>query len=203
MPFRFSSVLVAIFLLAAPLQSAVAAPSPSQVVASLNTVLLDVMRNAKDLGYRGRYGRLAPILKEIFQFPVMARVAVGKHWRALSEDQRARLIEAFGNMSIGTFAKRFDGYSGERFDIVGETQGPRNTILVRNKLTKSNGEAVEINYLLKSYDGRWRAIDVFLDSKYSEMAVKRSEYTSVIANEGFDGLIQRIDKKLAAWADKG
>lgn len=186
--------------LPAPGASAAAAPRPAELVADLNAVILEVMRNAEDLGYEGRYDRLAPLLSETFNFPQMARISAGGHWRSLSPDQRAKLTRSFGRMSIGTFANRFDGYSGERFEVVGEEPGPRGTVLVRNRLIKKTGEPVEINYLMKQYDGRWRVIDVYLESKYSELAIKRSEYTSVIANEGFDSLIQRIDDKLAEWA---
>lgn len=46
-------------------------------------------------------------------------------------------------------------------------------------------------------------VDVFLESKYSELAIKRSEYGSVISNEGFDAPIRKIDEKLADFATKG
>ena len=181
-----------------------AAPArPGELVAGLNETLLDIMRNAKELGFQGRYDRLAPVLDETFNFLVMAGISAGRHWGTLSPEQRAKLVESFGRMSIGTFAARFDGYGGERFEVAGEEPGPRGSVLVRNKLVKGDGEAVEINYLMKRYDGHWRAVDVYLDSKFSELAIKRSEYTSVLANEGFDGLIRRIEDKLAKLAAGG
>ncbi len=74
---------------------------------------------------------------------------------------------------------------------------------MRNRLIKNNGEAVAINYLLKTAEGRWRVVDVFLDAKYSELAMKRSEYGSVIKNAGFDELIRRLDEKIAKLAAEG
>ena len=69
-----------------------------------------------------------------------------------------------------------------------------------NRLIKNAGEAIEINYLLKTAKGRWRVVDVFLDAKYSELAMKRSEYRSVIKNAGFDELIRSLDQKIADLA---
>lgn len=180
-------------------QAAEAAQGPMALVSRLNDTLIEVMRNAKDLGYRGRYERLAPVLKQTFNFPVMAGISSGSHWRGFSAEQKANLSDAFGRMSIGTFANRFDGFGGERFEVTGEEPGPRGTVLVRNKLIKSDGDAIEINYLTKDYSGEWRVVDVYLDSKFSELAVKRSEYTSVLDKEGLDGLIARIETKLAEW----
>ncbi len=174
--------------------------TPSDIVGRLNTALIEVMRDAGALGFAGRYDRLAPVLSEAFDFPFMARVSVGRHWRKLVDSDRDRLVEAFGRMSIATFAARFDGYSGERFDVIGAEPAPRGSILVRNHLIKNDGDAVAINYLLRAANGRWRVVDVFLDDKYSELAMKRSEYRSVIKNAGFEALIRSLDDKVADLA---
>ncbi len=173
---------------------------PSEVVARLNDTLLSVMREAEPLGFQGRFDRLAPELLGAFNFQAMASIAAGRHWKKLDTAQRKRLIDVFGRSSIATFATRFDGYSGETFEIIEETPGPRNSTLVRNKLIKGNGDSIEINYLLRIFRGRWRVVDVFLDAKYSEMALTRSEYTSVIANQGFDTLIRDLEEKLVRMA---
>ena len=193
-----------VLCLCRPLPPAAAAEeAPSDIVGRLNAVLLEVMQQADELGFSGRYDRLAPVLSEAFDFPLMARISVGRHWRKLEDSDRDRLVDAFGRMSIATFAARFDGYSGERFEVLGEKPAPRKAILVRNRLIKNDGEAVEINYLLKTAQGRWRVVDVFLDAKYSELAMKRSEYGSVIKNAGFDELIRSLDEKIADLAAEG
>ncbi len=177
-----------------------AEPTPFAIVERLNAVLIEVMQGAEALGFEGPYERLAPVLTATFNFPRMARISAGRHWRALDEATRGRLIEAFGNMSIATYAARFDGYGGERFEVLGEAPARRKTILVRNHLVKSDGEAVAIDYLLKAAQGRWRVVDVFLDGKYSELALKRSEYGSVIKNHGVEVLIRSLDEKAAKLA---
>ena len=195
------SVLAVVAALGPVGQPQAATTSPSDVVARLNDTVLSVMQDAKPLGFQGRFDRLAPELLGAFNFHVMASIAVGKYWSELDTAQRRRLIDVFGRTSIATFADRFNGYSGERFEVVEEKQGPRDSVLVRNKLVKTAGDSVEINYLLREYDGRWRVVDVFLDAKYSEMALKRSEYTSVISNQGFDTLIQSLEDKLEQMAE--
>ena len=187
-----------------PLPPAAAAEeAPSDIVGRLNAVLMEVMQQADELGFSGRYDRLAPVLSEAFNFSLMARISVGRHWRKLANSDRDRLVDVFGRLSIATFAARFDGYSGERFEVLGENPALRKAILVRNRLIKNDGEAVEINYLLKTAKGRWRVVDVFLDAKYSELAMKRSEYGAVIKNAGFDELIRRLNEKIATLAAEG
>jgi phospholipid transport system substrate-binding protein len=161
------------------------------------------MRNAEDLGYQGRYDTLAPVLGESFYFAFMARAAAGRHWSGLDETQKQRLAEAFERISIANYASRFDGYSGQRFEVGETVQHPRGTVIVRNRLFDSDGKAVSIDYLLRDFEGRWRIIDIFLKGVISEIAAKRSEYGSILEREGIDGLLARLAEKTAELAADG
>jgi len=181
-------------------QDGVPEAPPAAVVAEVNETLLGAMREAEALAFQGRYDRLAPVFRAAFNFPFMTRVAAGSYWRDLEAEERERLAEAFARMSVATYAARFDGYDGERFEV-GETIGqPRGGALVRNRLIDGTGEAVSIDYLLRAFDGRWRIVDVFLDGAISELATKRSEYTAILSADGFAGLLARIRAKTAELA---
>ncbi len=188
----------AVLLLAAcwPL-SAAAQQAAGERVGELNSTLLEVMRDAEALGFEGRYERLAPVLERLFAFPAMARVAAGGHWRGLSAEDRGRLVDSFARFSIATFASRFDGYSGERFEVSGERPAARGAVLVENAIIQSSGERVGIDYLLRPVDGEWRIFDIYLDSRYSELATRRSEYVSILDGEGFEGLMRTLEDKIA------
>ncbi len=177
-----------------------AEPTPTEIVERLNVALIEVMQGAEALGFQGRYQRLAPVLSATFDFPWMARISAGGHWRSLDEATRGRFVEAFGKVSIATYAARFDGYGGERLEVLDEAPARRKTVLVRNRLVKSDGGTVAIDYLFKTGAEGWRVVDVFLDGKYSELALKRSEYGSVIKNHGFEALIRGLDENAARLA---
>lgn len=178
----------------APAQGA-EAPA-SRLIERFHETLIGVMKNAETLGFDGRYEKLAPAIKETFNLAFMARFAAGSYWKKLSADQRGKLVEAFSSMSIAIYAERFDGYSGERFDTLNEKQFRRTTRLVKTGLVKSDGETIILNYLVGQRDGNWRVIDVHFKG-VSELAVRRSEYTSVLKRKGFGGLIAVLEKKIA------
>ncbi len=174
--------------------------SPSATVERLNATLMQVMQNADRLGYKGRYDVLAPVLAESFNFPVMARISIGKHWKSLSPEQKKLFTQAFARLSVATFAYRFDGYGGEKFLVRGERNQRKGTILVDNVLLPASGDAVGLNYIVRQFNGRWRIIDIQLDAKYSELALKRSEYSSVLEKDGFETLIASMEEKIAGYA---
>lgn len=170
---------------------------PSDLVGQLNETLIEVMKNAATLGFQGRLAKLSPVLSAAFNYPLMARIATSQHWKKLSGEQQKLLAQRFAELSAATFAARFDGYKGESFQIIEEVQRPRDTILVENHLIKASGESIPLNYLLREAEGEWRIVDVYLDAKFSELAIKRSEFTSVLGKRGFDALIAEIDSRIA------
>jgi phospholipid transport system substrate-binding protein len=180
-----------------------AADPPRQVIERLHGSLLEVMRNADQLGYEGRYKQLEPVLEESYDFPFMIRIALGPTWRELDESQRAELTELFTDMSVANYAARFDGYGGERFEILGEGPGPRAAVLVESRIVRPNADPVELNYLLREFQGGWRIIDVLLDARYSELAKQRAEFAAVLRSGGVPDLIATLERKIAQLTAEG
>lgn len=178
-----------------PLRSAAAAETPAATVEALHQALIAVMRDASQTSVEERYARLAPTLTATYDFNTMTRLAVGAAWTEASTDQRAALVQAFSRLSIATYAKRFSGYSGERFETVGEKPGPRGTTLVETRLVRPADPAVPLTYVLQKQDGGFRIIDVILEGAISELAVRRSEYAQVLRQGGVGGLTRLLDEK--------
>ena len=157
--------------------------------------LLSVMKEAKNLGYEGRFEWLTPVIKESFNLPFMTSRSTGHHWKKASNEDHQRLIDAFTHMTIANYASRFDGYSGEIFKTVEVKEGPRDSILVKTQIVKDDGEKVALNYVMREFDGQWQVVDIFLKGTFSELATRKSEYSSLIRDGGFPKLIARMKEK--------
>ena len=105
--------ICATLTLGASVPRAEESPEPaSLVVENLHAALLDAMKHARQLGYEGRRSALTPVVSASFDFPFMARLALGRGWRNLDESVQNRWVGAFQNLSLSTYAARFDGWSG-------------------------------------------------------------------------------------------
>jgi phospholipid transport system substrate-binding protein len=170
--------------------------SPGEIVESLHGTLLGVMKDAEGLGYAGRCERIAPVLPDLFDIAFMVRKSVGRYWRRASEEEQQRLLTAFSGFMVANYAGNFDGYSGQTFETLGEEDSTHGTKLVRSRLVDPGGEATQLNYRLRSVDGKWKIIDVYLNGTVSELALRRSEYSSLIQREGIDSLLAALDQKI-------
>lgn len=176
---------------------------PRSVVERLNAALLESMRDAEELGYAGRYEALAPVLRQSFDFPFMTRLTIGRAWNDLEAPEQARLIDLFAQMSIANFAARFDGFSGERFEIRGQSQGPRDAVVIESAIVRPADDPVGLNYVLRADEGGWQIIDVLLDGRYSELARQRSEFAAVLASGGLPELVATLERKIEELAGQG
>jgi phospholipid transport system substrate-binding protein len=171
---------------------------PVAVIEELNAALLDVMKAADQLGYQGRYEQLAPVLEASYDFPFMTRIASGTAWRDMSAQQQEEIVALFAEMSIASYAARFDGYGGETFEILGEAEGPRDAVVVESRLVRPDDQPIGLNYVMRDEKGSWRIVDVLLDAKYSELARQKAEFASVLRGGGVVDLKALLQEKIAA-----
>jgi phospholipid transport system substrate-binding protein len=168
--------------------------SGTDTVRSFYATLLNTMKNGPALGASGRYGRLEPIVSKTFDVPFMTRLAVGPSWGALSSVQQQQVTEAFDRYIAATYADQFASYSGEKLEVTGERPFGSGA-LVQTRIVKSNGEPVSINYLMRRNGDSWQASDVYLDGTISQLATRRSEFSSILRQQGIDGLVAALSRK--------
>ena len=168
-----------------------------QIIDQFHASLLAVMKQADKSGAKARYRVLEPEIGKRFDLRLMIALATGKHWRAAGADSRDRLTQAFHRFSAATYASRFSGYSGQSFKTLDISSGPRKTELVRTEIRRPDGPSVALTYVTRMARTGWRIVDVLVDDGISELAVRRSEYRSVLKSDGVDGLIRLLDQKTA------
>jgi len=183
-----------------------AAPSagagPRQVIEQLDDALLTNMKQAEGLGYAGRYRNLIPVVERIYDFAGIAPLVLGSQWAKLGRDQQQEFIAMLRDYTIATYAARFDGYSGERFTIKSAEPYQSSVMLVSTDFTEANGKTHSLDYLMKPVAGQWRIVNVIADG-VSDLAVKKAEFTHVLEQKGFPGLIADLKSYVARMERAG
>jgi len=200
-PWRSARLVSALFVLLVliTLRAGAAGAEPPDVVRKFNASLLEAMKHADELGYKGRYKLLGPVIRDSFDLTFMAGQSAGRYWRTLSDPQKSQLVESFSDWTIATYASRFDGYSGERFEIA-SASAPRDGIAtVVSKLIKSDNGEIVFYYLLKKSGNSWRIIDIQI-SGVSQLALTRAQFSDVLKTKGVDGLVATLKSKVDEYS---
>jgi phospholipid transport system substrate-binding protein len=87
-------------------------------------------------------------------------------------------------------------------EIVGQ-QPSAAGVIVKTRIIKASGEAINIDYLMRQNGGAWQIWDVYLDGAISQLATQRSEFGAVLHRQGFDGLISALQRKVKALTGDG
>jgi phospholipid transport system substrate-binding protein len=195
---------ILIFAAALSVCSASEAPSgsePQAVPQALSDALLQAMKRGPALDFAARVKALEPEVSRDYDMPLMTRLVVGPPWRSMSPDEQQGLVAAFSEYSIAVYANRFKNFSGERFVVDPATAKlPSGDVIVHTKLLPHDGDPVELDYLMRSEPDGWRIIDVLLSGTISQMAERRSEYSSALRDGGAAALIRLLKQKTAQLA---
>ena len=193
-----SATLAAGLLLApAPTPAQTESAPPQRVLQEFYDALLGVMKDGKELRFSGRYQRLKPAIEAAYNLPLMSRLSIGPQWQSLTPTQQQQFSAAFAEFTVATYANRFDDYSGEKFEVRPDGSPASGGVIVQTRLIKSSGEPVTLNYLMRQDGGKWQIIDVFLSGTISELATRRSEFTSVLRRDGAQGLLDLLNRRIA------
>jgi phospholipid transport system substrate-binding protein len=153
------------------------------------------MKQAKQLGIKGRYNKLAPVLGNAYDLPLMSRIAVGQSWAALSPAEQQSIVAAFTRMTTATYASRFDDFAGEQFEVLQTADQPNGDKIVKTRIVQSDGAVVQLNYLMRNVGGAWKIIDVYLNGTISELASRRAEFGSILKSGGPNALVSALTKQ--------
>jgi phospholipid transport system substrate-binding protein len=176
-----------------------AGAAPAQVAGAFYDVLLTAMKEGPKLGFEGRCRLLDPEIRRDFNLPLMTRIVVGLPWRNLTAAQQQELVGAFSDFSVANYASEFKDFGGERFLVDPKTTSlPSGDVVVHTKLITGEGETIQLDYLMRSNEGRWQIIDVFLTGTISQLAARRSEFSSVLREGGAAALVKLLKQKTAA-----
>jgi phospholipid transport system substrate-binding protein len=169
--------------------------TPSDVIRRLCEQILSTMKDGASLGGEGRFQRLEPIVTRTFDLPLMTQIAVGPQWTELGPEQQERLIDAFTRFTVANYARHFHRFDGEQFEVSADLQKTSAGFLVPSRLVPRDGKLVELTYVMRLVDRRWKAVDVLTNGSISGLARHRSEFTSVLRREGVEALAARLEEK--------
>ena len=174
----------------------------AELVERFHEGLLGVMQEARTLGFSGRAQVLAPMVEATFDHATMTRIACGQAWDGIDAAMRSRLIDAFRRYAIANYAANFDDYSGQSFRTLAVEPGRGGRVSVRAELVRAPGRGapVAFDYTVHQTAEGWRAIDVVIDGRMSELARRRSEFTAILRRGGVSELLATLEAQTQALA---
>jgi phospholipid transport system substrate-binding protein len=192
---RLPTIAVALLaaLLTAPLAIATG-QSPNELIHNLiDRVVAELearpaLRSDRDGLRRLVEERVAPA----FDFAALSRLALGKHWRTATPEQRARFSDEFHRLLVRTYSGYLGDYDGEAIEYQAQPApdgAHRAEVLTR--VTAPGRPPVTVKYSLLAGAEGWKIYNISVEG-ISLVTTYRSSFDEEIQRTGLDGLIASL-----------
>jgi phospholipid transport system substrate-binding protein len=175
------------------------AMTPPDVLArSVTDEVLAVLRTDRDIQAGNTRKVLDLVEKKVlphFNFVRMTQLAVGRHWREASPEQRKLLVGEFRTLLVQTYAATFTAYRDQEIEYRPLRVQPDETdVVVKSLINQSGGKPVTVDYRMQKSNDGWKVYDVVVGD-LSLVQSYRGSFNSEVQKGGIDGLVKALTEK--------
>ena len=146
----------------------------------------------KELEPEARNNQVIEIVTPIFDFPLMARLALGrKYWPDLSKEKKERYAKLFTKRLRSSYLEKLTLYENQQV-VYKEPVQVKKKIHIPTELISKNNKISMLYKLYKSKDS-WKIYDVEVQG-VSIISTYRSQFSQVMDNGTIDDLLLKLEK---------
>ncbi len=180
------------------LGAAQAAPVPPDVAVKDTTEKMRALIAANHAAYAADKTKFYAVVDQVlvprFDVQGIAKLVLGRNWKAATPEQRTRFTSAFKNSLIRNYADALlDNYDSvdAKFQPL-RLAGGETDVTVKAELTRKVGKPISVGFSMQLVDNDWKVYDVILEN-LSLVTNFRSQFNEEIKKNGLDALITRVE----------
>lgn len=149
-----------------------------------------------------RRAELRKIIAPKFDFNEMAKRSLGAQWLKIDEQQQAQFVSVFSELLAKTYLARIENVERNMVTVDSEKISESTSSKLSKALVKTTvsykGDQFPIDYkLFRREQQTWKVYDVVIEN-IGLVSNYRNEFAGIIRRHNFDGLIERLQKKIAS-----
>jgi len=193
-----ATILWLIALVVYPLWAQASSSSPLRLVHSGSDRELCIIKSSLFEGgpsIQQRRDEILGVLEEYFDFQEMARRALGRQWKEISQEKQQEFVRLFKQLLFNTYVSHIESGAKPTTNIRynGEVLEDR-FALVKTQVTGTDRPDIEIDYRLLLNGTEWKVYDVVIEG-ISLVSNYRQQFASVLNGESFESLLKRLGEK--------
>ena len=148
--------------------------------------------------------RFAKLFNSALDIQFIGQFVLGRYWRTATPEQRQEFIDAYRELNVQTWSKRFDEFKGRNFIFKGtDASNSANQIFVNSTVPMEQGEPAKVVWRVKQIGNEFKIVDIIIEN-VSLAITARNEYTAFIKQspDGVAGLIKNLQEKTKATDKK-
>jgi len=153
----------------------------------------------KSIPLTDREAKIRELLRRNFDLETIGRFVLSKYWRTASPDQQSEYLALFSEFVLKTYARRLGGYANEQFKINSAKPLGERDAVVLTEISRQAGPPITAGWRVRDTNSSYRIIDVMVEG-VSMAAAQRSEFETIVRNQGLVGLIEILRAKVSGFS---
>lgn len=196
---KWISVLSLCLLLPVSVQSAAEQVQlPHEIIEMAAQSIADEMKGRKEYLEENKaelYALIDEILVPHFDMRYAGRLALGKHWKPATAEQRDRFIEAFYQFLMQSYANGVLKFEEDAIKVYASEPAPDDKrTVVNTDMKMDDGSVIPVNYSMRRSKAGWRVYDVRIEG-VSYIQNYRNQFNAEISALGIDAVIDRLNEE--------
>jgi len=164
---------------------------PNELIRIKWEAVISVLQK-KDLDEETRIQEINKIVSPIFDFPLMAKLALGrKHWPKLTVPQQEKFIRLFVERLRTSYREKIALYNNEEI-LFKPAEKKKNIIYIPMEL-KTKDKKMAILHKLRKVDKLWKVYDVEIQG-VSILLTYRSQFDDILSRGTVEDLLSRLEE---------
>jgi phospholipid transport system substrate-binding protein len=178
-------------------RAAAGAEAAQTLIEQVSGEVLGILSD-QGLSDRQKFDALVTLLSRPIDLDLVARLILGRHWRTANDPQRREYLELFREYALANLASKLHLYQGQSFEVTGAKAVGEQDALVTSRILDAGQAPLPVDWRLRDdQGGRLVVIDVIV-AGVSLIVTLRSEFSSVIERQGFEGLLAELRQRITA-----
>ncbi len=137
------------------------------------------------------------VLADGMALDVIGKFMLGETRKDMSDAQTERYETVFPLYITKLYAEQFQQIVGKPLEVVEAKEIGARDVIVRTKFDRTDGSPILVDWRVRQLrSGERKAIDIIVQG-VSIMLVKREEFSSYVASNGVDALMDRLESEAA------
>jgi phospholipid transport system substrate-binding protein len=197
---RAGAVLVLWLLLSANLSSAANEGEATRAVRDANETVARLLKRKVTPGTAAEQSVAQQVVSRVRAFldiDELGRRSLADHWQRLTADQRQEFLTVLRQLVERNYINGLRANVTYSVDYTGQKERKGFVVVSTAVKTRRNGRpfTIEIDYIVSKHESGWRAHDVVTDG-IGLVENYRAQFNKIMAKEGFDGLLKRMQARL-------
>jgi len=164
---------------------------PNELIRTKWDAVISVLR-IKDLDQDAREKKINKIVNPIFDFPLMAKLALGrKNWPKLTVPQQEKFTRLFVERLRTSYREKITIYTDEQVVFKPAVKN-KSTIYIPMEL-KTKDTKIALMHKLRKVNKRWKVYDVEIQG-ISILLTYRSQFDDILSRGTVEDLLSRLEE---------